>query len=115
MSWIIWVIIVIVAVVIFWPIAVFNSLIRLRNRVKEAWSDIEVQLKRRYDLIPNLVETVKGYMMHEKDVFEKVTQARSQAISAKGFDQKAKAEDTLSGTLKTLFAVSEAYPELKAN
>jgi LemA protein len=115
MSWIIWVIIAIVVIVVLWPITVFNSLIRLRNRVKEAWSDIEVQLKRRYDLIPNLVETVKGYMMHEKDVFEKVTQARSQAISAKGFDQKAKAEDALSGTLKTLFAVSEAYPELKAN
>lgn len=111
----IWIIVVIIAIIILWPIVIFNSLIRLRNRVKEAWSDIEVQLKRRYDLIPNLVEAVKGYMIHEKDVFEKVTQARSQAISAKGFDQKSKAEDTLSGTLKTLFAVSEAYPDLKAN
>jgi len=114
MNWTI-VIVAVVALIIIWPIAVFNTLIRLRNRAKEAWSDIEVQLKRRYDLIPNLVETVKGYMAHEKDVFEKVTQARSQAISAQGFNEKAKAEDALSGTLKTLFAVSEAYLELKAN
>jgi len=110
-----WIILVVILVIVVWPIGVYNGLIRLRNRVKEAWSDIEVQLKRRYDLIPNLVETVKGYAAHEKGVFEKVTQARAQAISAKGFSEKARAEDALSNTLKTLFAVSENYPDLKAN
>lgn len=115
MSFLLWVIILIIVVFVVFPIGIYNGLVRLRNRVKEAWSDIEVQLKRRYDLIPNLVETVKGYAAHEKSAFENVTQARAQAISAKGFSEKAKAEDALSGTLKTLFAVSEAYPELKAN
>lgn len=115
MSFLLWIIILVVVVFVVLPIGVYNALIRLKNRVKEAWSDIEVQLKRRYDLIPNLVETVKGYAAHEKTAFESVTQARAQAISAKGFSDKAKAEETLSGTLKTLFAVSEAYPELKAN
>lgn len=110
-----WILLIIALVIVVWPIAIYNALIRLRNRVKEAWSDIEVQLKRRYDLIPNLVETVKGYASHEKGVFEKVTQARAQAISAKGFNEKAKAEDALSNTLKTLFAVAENYPDLKAN
>jgi len=110
-----WIILVVILVIIVWPIGVYNGLIRLRNRVKEAWSDIEVQLKRRYDLIPNLVETVKGYAAHEKGVFENVTAARAQAISAKGFSEKARAEDALSNTLKTLFAVSENYPDLKAN
>jgi len=110
-----WILLIIALVIVIWPIAIYNALIRLRNRVKEAWSDIEVQLKRRYDLIPNLVETVKGYASHEKGVFEKVTQARTQAISAKGFNEKAKAEDALSNTLKTLFAVAENYPDLKAN
>ena len=110
-----WILLIIALVIAIWPIAIYNALIRLRNRVKEAWSDIEVQLKRRYDLIPNLVETVKGYASHEKGVFEKVTQARTQAISAKGFNEKAKAEDALSNTLKTLFAVAENYPDLKAN
>lgn len=93
----------------------YNSLIRTRNRVKEAWSDIDVQLKRRHDLIPNLVETVKGYMTHERKVFEEVTQARAQAINAQGKGELAGAEDNLSHTLKTLFAVAENYPELKAN
>jgi LemA protein len=110
-----WIILVVILVIVVWPIGVYNGLIRLRNRVKEAWSDIEVQLKRRYDLIPNLVETVKGYAVHEKGVFENVTAARAQAISAKGFGEKARAEDALSNTLKTLFAVSENYPDLKAN
>lgn len=104
-----------VVVVILWIIAIYNSLIRTRNRTKEAWSDIDVQLKRRYDLIPNLVEIVKGYATHEREVFEKVTQARAQAISAQGMKQKAEAENMLSETLKSLFAVSESYPDLKAS
>lgn len=109
------IILLVVALLAAWVIVVFNGLVRSRFRVQEAWSDIEVQLKRRYDLIPNLVETVKGYMTHEKDVFEKVTQARAQSLSAKGHAEKGVAEGELSATLKTLFAVSENYPELKAN
>ena len=107
---------VLVIVVVVWLIAVYNGLVSLKNRVEEAWSDIDVQLKRRYDLIPNLVETVKGYAKHEEGVFQKVTEARANAMDAKG-DPKAsaEAEKTLSGTLKTLFAVAESYPELKAN
>jgi len=96
-------------------IGLYNRLIILRNRVKEAWSDIEIQLKRRYDLIPNIVQSVKGYAIHEKEIFEKVTEARTMAISAKGLEKKAEAENILSGALKTLFAVSENYPDLKAN
>lgn len=102
-------------VIILWLVLIFNGLIRRRFRVREAWSDIDVQLKRRHDLIPNLVETVKGYMAHEKDVFEKVTEARARALGASGRKEKGGAEDTLSGTLKNLFAVAENYPELKAN
>lgn len=109
------IIIAIIAVIVLWIIAVFNSLIRLKNRVKEAWADIDVQLKRRYDLIPNLIETVKGYMSHEAAVFEKVTAARANAINASGAKAKADAENALSGTLKTLFAVSENYPQLRAS
>jgi len=105
----------IVFVIVAWFIAAYNGFVRLKNRAKEAWSDIEVQLKRRYDLIPNLVETVKGYASHEKQLFEKVTQARAQAISAQGIAEKAQAENALSATLKSLFAVSEAYPDLKAS
>ena len=105
-------IVVVVAIAI---IAMYNGLITLRNRVDEAWSDISVQLKRRYDLIPNLISTVKGYAAHEKEVFEKVTQARTQAMNAGTTAEKAEAENMLSGTLKSLFAVSENYPELKAN
>ena len=96
-------------------VGLYNRLIVLRNRVKEAWSDIEVQLKRRYDLIPNVVQSVKGYAIHERELFEKVTEARTAAISAKGTEEKAEAENMLSGALKTLFAVSENYPDLKAN
>lgn len=106
---------IIVAVIILWAIAVFNKLIRLRNRTNEAWSDIDVQLKRRYDLIPNLVETVKGYAEHEKELFEKVTEARTKAMGAAGAAEKAQAENALSQTLKSLFAVAENYPNLKAN
>ncbi|MFA5994637.1 MAG: LemA family protein [Parcubacteria group bacterium] len=100
---------------IVWVIATYNGLITLKNRVDEAWSDIDVQLKRRYDLIPNLINTVKGYATHEKEVFEKVTEARTRAMNAGSAQDKAEAENMLSGTLKTLFAVSEAYPDLKAN
>ncbi|OGN27095.1 MAG: hypothetical protein A2941_00135 [Candidatus Yanofskybacteria bacterium RIFCSPLOWO2_01_FULL_49_17] len=105
----------VVAVLVLWFIAVFNGLVRGRNRVKEAWSDIDVQLKRRYDLIPNLVETVKGYAAHEKDVLEKVIRARASAMSATGHEAKGQAENMLTGALKSLFALSEAYPTLKAN
>jgi LemA protein len=111
----IWIIVGIVAVPVFAFIGIYNSLIVLRNRVRNAWSQIDVQLKRRYDLIPNLVETVKGYAAHEREIFEKIAEARSLAISAKGPVETAKANDMLSGTLKTLFAVAEAYPDLKAN
>jgi LemA protein len=107
--------IAIIVVIIFILIALYNTLIRGRNRVDEAWSDIEVQLKRRYDLIPNLVETVKGYAAHESGVFEKVTQARSQAMQAGSLGEKLKDENVLSGALKSLFAVAENYPDLKAN
>ncbi len=96
-------------------IVIYNGLIRSKNQVEEAWSDINVQLKRRYDLIPNLISTVKGYAAHEKDLFEKVTQARMAAIGARDPKEQAEAENMLSGTLKSLFAVAENYPELKAN
>ncbi len=111
---IVYIILAIIVVVILWLIGVYNSLVKLRNRAQEAWSDIDVQLKRRYDLIPNLVESVKGYMAHEAGVFERVTQARSQAMQATG-TAKAAAENQLSGALKSLFAVAENYPQLKAN
>ncbi len=108
--------IVVVGAVII--IGMYNSLIRLKNRVDEAWSDIDVQLKRRYDLIPNLVETVKGYAGHEKETLESVTKARSQAMAAQESGdaaQQAEAENMLSSTLKSIFALSENYPDLKAN
>ena len=110
----IWVILGVIILIIFWLVAVYNSLIRLKNRTDEAWSDIDVQLKRRYDLIPNLVETVKAYAKHEASTFEKVTQARSAAMQAQGPAEKAKAENMLTDTLKSLFAVAESYPDLKA-
>lgn len=110
-----YIILAIIVVLVLYVIGVFNGLVRARNRVKEAWSDIDVQLKRRYDLIPNLVETVKGYAAHESGVFEKVTAARSAAMHAQGPTQKAQAENVLSGALKSLFAVSEAYPTLRAS
>jgi len=112
---ILYVILGIIGVIIVWLIFAYNRFVVLATRVKEAWSDIDVQLKRRYDLIPNLVETVKGYMEHERNVFEKVTEARARAMGAKSKDEKLGAENTLSDTLKTLFAVSENYPDLKAN
>jgi len=110
-----WVILAVIVLVALWLIAVFNGLISLRNRTKEAWSDIDVQLKRRYDLIPNLVESVKGYAKHEKDLLENVTKARTEAMQAKDIASKAKAENALSETLKSIFAVSENYPDLKAS
>jgi LemA protein len=109
------IIIIILAVLVLWAVMIYNGLIRLKNRVDEAWSDIDVQLKRRYDLIPNLVNTVKGYAAHERELFEKVTEARTRAMGAGTAEDKAKAENALSGTLKSLFAVAENYPDLKAN
>jgi len=109
------ILLIVLVVLVIWAIATYNGLITLKNRVDEAWSDIDVQLKRRYDLIPNLVNTVKGYAAHEKEVFEKVTEARTRAMNAGTASDKAQAENVLSGTLKTLFAVSENYPDLKAN
>ncbi len=109
------IILVIVAVIIFWVILNYNRLITFKNRAKEAWADIDVQLKRRYNLIPNLVETVKGYAVHEREVFEKVTEARTRAMGAQSVKEKEQAENALSGTLKTLFAVAENYPQLRAS
>lgn len=110
-----WVVIAIVAAVVLWIIGAFNGLITRRNRTDEAWSDISVQLKRRYDLIPNLVATVKGYAKHEEGVFTKVTEARAAAMGAQSLADKAKTENALSQTLKSLFAVAESYPDLKAS
>ena len=104
----------IVVVIVVVAVAMYNSLVRLRQQVDGAWADIDVQLKRRYDLIPNLVETVKGYASHEKDTLERVVQARSAAMSAQGPAAKAEAEGALAGALKSLFALSEAYPQLQA-
>ena len=105
----------IIAVIVFAAVVIYNKLVRLRNTVKSSWSDIDVQCKKRYDLVPNLVEAVKGYASHEKSVFEKVTQARSMAMQAHSPAEMAKAENMIRDTLKSLFAVAEAYPELKAN
>ena len=104
-----------IIVIILWIIGVYNGLIRKKTRTEESWSDIDVQLKRRYDLIPNLMETVKGYMRHEEKVLTEVTKARNIAMNAQSPKEKAQAENMLSGTLKTLFAVSENYPDLKAS
>ena len=109
------IVIIVVVVLVLFVILLYNSLIRLRNQVKNSWAQIDVQLKRRNDLIPNLVETVKGYMKHEKEVLENVTKARAAMMSAKGVENQAKASNMLSNTLKSLFAVSENYPQLKAN
>lgn len=109
------IILAVVAVLVLWFAFVYNRFVRLITRAKEAWSDIEVQMKRRYDLIPNLVNTVKGYAAHESTAFENVTKARAMAIGAGTLAGKAEAENMLSGALKSLFAVAEAYPDLKAN
>ena len=110
-----YIVLAIIALVVIVFIGIYNALIRGRTRAEEAWSDIEVQMKRRYDLIPNVVETVKGYAAHEKNVLESVTNARTQAIAAKDPNARLQAENALSSTLKTLFAVAENYPDLKAN
>lgn len=111
----IWIILGVVVLIGIFVWATYNSLVTLRVRVDEAWSDINVQLKRRLDLIPNLVETVKGYAKHESGVFEAVTEARSNVINAKGVKDTAAAENQFEGALKSLFAVAESYPDLKAN
>lgn len=109
------IILIVIAVVVLWAIYAYNNLIALVNRAKEAWADISVQLKRRYDLIPNLVETVKGYATHESGVFESVTKARANAIGAGTVAEQGQAENMLTGALKSIFAIAEAYPDLKAN
>lgn len=109
------VILIILAVIVFWFIFAYNKFVALGHRTREAWSDIEVQMKRRYDLIPNLVNTVKGYASHESGTLEKVVEARNSAMNAKTTAEHAKAENALSSTLKSIFALSEAYPDLKAN
>lgn len=109
------ILIIILGVVALWAIGTYNLFIRLKTHVTEAWADIDVQLKRRYDLIPNLIETVKGYASHEEGVFTKVTQARSQAMQAGTVAEHNEADNMLMGALKSLFAVSENYPDLKAN
>ena len=105
----------IIAIFVLWIIFEYNKLVTLKNRTKEAWSDIDVQLKRRYNLIPNIVNTVKGYATHEREVFEKITQARANAMGASNLQEKGKAENMLTNTLKSLFAVAENYPDLKAS
>ena len=111
----IWILPIVVLLLAIWAIGIYNTLVRLRKRCDNGWAQIDVQLKRRYDLIPNLVETAKGYLKHEREVLENVTKARQQAIDASGVQDQAQAENFLSQTLKSLFAVVEAYPDLKAN
>lgn len=112
---IIYVLIGILVILIVWAIFAYNRFVAFINNAKEAWSDIDVQLKRRYDLIPNLVNTVKGYATHESSTFENITKARTAAMGATNIADKGKAENMLTGALKSVFAVAEAYPELKAN
>ena len=109
------IVIIVIAVVVMFVISIYNSLVQLRNRVKNAWSQIDVQLKRRHDLIPNLIETVKGYMKHEREIMENITKYRSQAMEAGSVGEKAKAEGLLSGALGQLRIQVENYPDLKAN
>jgi len=109
------VVLVIIAVVVIFFVGIYNSLITLRNRADNSWAQVDVQLRRRYDLIPNLVETVKGYAAHEKETFQNVTEARAQAINAQTIKEQGDAENMLTGALKSLFAVAENYPDLKAN
>jgi len=109
-------ILIILGVIVLWAVVIYNGFVILRTRAEEAWADIEVQLKRRYDLIPNLINTVKGYAAHESTVFEDVTKARGMAMGAQGpTEEHAKAENMLTGALKSVFALAEAYPDLKAN
>ncbi len=113
--WPLWIVLAVVVLIILALIGIYNALVRKRIRCQGAWSQIDVQLKRRYDLIPNLVETVKGYAAHEKETLERVIQARNAAIAADGVQKQAEAENMLTGALRQLFALSEAYPNLKAN
>ena len=110
-----WVVLGVVVVIVIWVISVYNSLVAMRQRTNQAFADIDVQLKQRHDLIPNLVETVKGYAAHERGTLEAVIQARNAAMAAPGVEQKVAAENVLSGALRQLFALSESYPDLKAN
>lgn len=112
---ILWILIILIAVIFVIAVGIYNALVNLRNRCGNSWAQVDVQLRRRYDLIPNLVETVKGYAKHEREVFEKVTEARSKAINAGTVKEQGQAENMLTGALKSLFAVVENYPELKAN
>ncbi|MCP3912035.1 MAG: LemA family protein [Actinomycetia bacterium] len=109
------IILVLIVIVVGWLILLYNGLVRLRNRIENAWAQIDVQLKRRYDLIPNLVETVKGYASHEKETLDAVITARTAGMSAEGAHDQAQAENMITGALKSVFALSEAYPDLKAN
>ena len=110
-----YIILIVIVVLVLWAVFSYNRLVTMKNRAQEAWADIDVQLKRRYDLIPNLVNTVKGYATHESTVFENVTQARAAAMGAGTLAEKGQAEATLAGALKSVFAIAEAYPDLKAN
>jgi LemA protein len=112
---VVWIVIGVVALLVIFLIAVYNRLVKFRNRIEAAWAQIDVQLKRRHDLIPNLVETVKGYAAHERETFENVTKARQQAVQAQGVENQAQAENMLTAALRQLLAVAEAYPDLKAN
>jgi LemA protein len=111
---ILYIILIAIAAIALWIVLAFNSLVVVRNRMKESWSDIDVQLKRRYDLIPNLVNTVKGYAEHEKETLDSVIQARARAMGAQSMKEHSEAENALTGALKSIFALSEAYPQLRA-
>jgi LemA protein len=112
---IVWIIVALVVLLAIYALVTYNGLVSLRNRIENAWAQIDVQLKRRYDLIPNLVETVKGYAAHERETLEAVVQARNVAMAAQGPHDQAEAENLITGALKSVFALSEAYPDLKAN
>ena len=111
----VWILVAVVVVLLLWAVFTFNRLVTLRNRVENGWSQIDVQLRRRYDLIPNLIETVKGYAAHEREVFEHVTEARTRAMGATGVEDQANAENAVTAGLGRLIAVAETYPDLKAN
>jgi LemA protein len=111
----VWILVAVVVVLLLWAVFTYNRLVTLRNRVENGWSQIDVQLRRRYDLIPNLIETVKGYAAHEREVFEHVTEARTRAMGATGVEDQANAENAVTAGLGRLIAVAEAYPDLKAN
>ena len=110
-----WVVLGVVVVIVIWAISVYNGLVAMRQRTNQAFADVDVQLKQRHDLIPNLVETVKGYATHERGTLEAVIQARNAAVAAPGVEQKVAAENALSGALRSIFALAESYPDLKAN